>query len=95
MIRIALFETFKNHNPVLPFLVFFFIFGKSLFFFAAARIPGFFERFPLLFQGFQGFGRDKEILVFLVVFLAVFPKGNSPKGPKIGEIQDLEIFKRD
>ena len=33
-------------------------------FFSLRRIPWFFECFALLFQGYQGFGRDKKSLFF-------------------------------
>ena len=51
-------------------------FWSSLFLFALRGIPCFSERFSLLIQGFQGFGGDKKDLVFVVVFLAIFPQTN-------------------
>ena len=41
-------------------------------FFPLRGSPCFFERFSLLFQGFQGFGRDKKSLFFCGGFSCVF-----------------------
>ena len=45
-------------------------------------IPCFFERFSLLLQGFQGFGREKRSLLFGWVFLVFFQrnKGKEDRG---------------
>ena len=56
-------------------------------------MPCLFERFSLLFKGFQGFGRDKKSLFFWWFFRAFFQKrqGEEGQGLSLGEAQDFSL----
>ena len=69
-------KNIKGPKPCPSFPCFFFEF---LVFFPLRGIPCFFERFSLLFQGFQGFGRDKDPC-FFGVFPCLFPKKQGKEG---------------
>ena len=53
-------------------------FPRFFWFFGSLEFPWFFECFPLLFQGFQGFGKSRKSLVFWA-FSLVFAKKNQGK----------------
>ena len=73
--KLALPPSPRTPNPVLPFLVFL----EFLVFFCLARISLFFlSVFPFFSRDFRGSAGIK-ILVFLVVFLAVFQKNKERK----------------